>query len=227
MYCYTEIFFRLWYWLLNTLKPSLSPCYCRAGLRKEEPYTGNISSLRCSSVHLLMARTPCSKAFGGVLKHHPVQAPDEDRIFRCHWHIIMAMKPYPFSNKELCIQNISCPFGGSVRCGCQLLRKYVTEEKIKGANPVSSLLLTKVSQEPQRSSLRHIIFSVVKLYHPHLNSTLWEQTHKNRNRTSPQWEDCSWQKLSFPQTYEFTLVLQQIQKDYFLSIHQRGVWPVT
>ncbi|KAM7338421.1 hypothetical protein ACRRTK_001905 [Alexandromys fortis] len=56
----------------------------RAGLRKEEPNTGNINSLRFSSVHLLMARTPGSKTFVGVLKHHPVHAPDEDRIFWCH-----------------------------------------------------------------------------------------------------------------------------------------------
>lgn len=136
-------FFHLWYWLLNTLNPSISPCYCRAGLRKEEPNTGNISSLRFSSVHLLMARTPCSKTFVGVLKHHPVQAPDEDRIFRCHWHLLMAVTPYPFSNKELCIHNISCPFWGSVRCGCPLLRKYLTEDKRKGSNPESSLLLHK------------------------------------------------------------------------------------
>ena len=136
-------FFHVWYWLLNTPKPSLSPCYCRAGLRKEEPNTGNISSLRFSSVHLLMARTPCSKTFVGVLKHHPVQAPDEDRIFRCHWHLLMTVTPYLFSNKELCIQNISCPFWGSVRCGCPSLRKYLIEDKRKESNPESSLLLHK------------------------------------------------------------------------------------
>lgn len=55
--------------------------------------------------------------------------PSEDRIFRCHWQLIMPVKPYPFSNKELCIQNTSCPFWGSVRCACQLLRKYLPEEK--------------------------------------------------------------------------------------------------
>lgn len=55
----------------------------------------------------------------------------------------MAVTPYPFSNKELCIQNISCLFWGSVRCGCPLLRKYLTENKRKGSNPESPLLLHK------------------------------------------------------------------------------------
>ena len=134
-------FFHLWYWLLNTLKPSLSPCYCRAGLRKEERNTGNINSLRFSSVLLLMARTPCSKTFIGVLKHHPVQNTGEDRIFRCHWHLLMAVTPYPFSNKELCINIFHVFLGGSVRCGCPLLRKYLTEDKRKRSNPESPLLL--------------------------------------------------------------------------------------
>lgn len=96
--------------------------------------------LQCASAD---GQDSFSKTFVGVLKHHPVQAPDEDRIFRCHWHFLMAVTPYPFSNKELCIQNISCPFWGSVRCGCPSLRKYLIEDKRKGSNPESSLLLHK------------------------------------------------------------------------------------
>ena len=96
--------------------------------------------LQCASAD---GQDSFSKTFVGVLKHHPVQAPDEDRIFRCHWHLLMTVTPYLFSNKELCIQNISCPFWGSVRCGCPSLRKYLIEDKRKGSNPESSLLLHK------------------------------------------------------------------------------------
>ena len=170
--------FHFWYWLLNTLKPSLSPCYCRAGLRKEEPNTGNNSSLRFSSVHLLMARTPCSKAFVGVPEHQPVQASDEDSIFRCHWHLLMAVTPYPFSNKELCIQNISCPFWGKV--WMSIIEKIFNRRRKKGIKPLVTFTtpqVTKVSQDWKKFLLRHIFFSVVTLYHPQLNSPLWEQTH--------------------------------------------------